>query len=291
MRKHFRGAGVALITPFTPDGEVDFNALAKIVHNQVNGKIDYLVTLGTTAEASVLCEEEKSDIVKLVMQQASGLPVVVGMGGNDTRKMVRDIDRFDFTGISGMLVVTPYYNRPSQEGLYRHYTEIAKASPVPVILYNVPSRTGVNLNAETVGRLAWENENIVAVKDASGNLQQGTDIIKRTPDNFSLISGDDFMALPIIASGGQGIISVIANALPEKLSQLAHLALEGNTAGALEIHNALSDLFVLLFKEGNPGGIKALLHSMGIIENKFRLPLCPVSDSTYNEIKQAGLNL
>jgi 4-hydroxy-tetrahydrodipicolinate synthase len=291
MSNLFTGAGVALITPFTKNNEVDFNALETVVCNQVKGGMDYLVALGTTAETSVLCEEEKSDIVELIKEKSSGLPVVVGMGGNDTRKMLKEIDKFDFSGVGGMLVVTPYYNKPSQEGMYLHYTAISKASPVPVILYNVPSRTGVNLDAETVGRLARENENIVAIKDASGNLLQGTKIINNTPENFSLISGDDFMALPIISIGGQGIISVIANALPEKLSSLAGLALKGKLAEALELHDELSDLFVLLFKEGNPGGIKALLHYMGIIENQFRLPLCPVSGNTYNEIKQACLKL
>ncbi|MDR2910992.1 MAG: 4-hydroxy-tetrahydrodipicolinate synthase [Bacteroidales bacterium] len=291
MSKLFIGAGVALVTPFTKNYEVDFNALETVVCNQVKGGMDYLVALGTTAETSVLCEEEKSDIVKLIKEKSSGLPVVVGMGGNDTRKMLREIDKFDFSGVSGILVVTPYYNKPSQEGMYLHYTTISKASPVPVILYNVPSRTGVNIDAKTVSRLAWENKNIVAIKDASGNLSQGTKISKNTPEYFSLISGDDFMALPIISIGGQGIISVIANALPEKLSSLADLALKNKLAEALVLHNEMFDLFGLLFKEGNPGGIKALLHCMGIIENQFRLPLCPISDNTYNEIKEAYLKL
>lgn len=291
MIKLFTGAGVAVITPFTKNDEVDFNALETVVNNQVKGGMDYLVALGTTAEAHVLCEKEKLDIVKLIKEKSSGLPVIVGIGGNDTRKILKEIDKFDFSGVSGILVVTPYYNKPSQEGMYQHYTAISKASPVPVILYNVPSRTGVNINAETVSRLAWENKNIVAIKDASGNLSQATKISKNAPEHFSVISGDDAMALPIISLGGQGVISVVANALPEKLSNLTHLALKGKFAESLKIHNELFNLIELLFKEGNPSGIKALLNCMGIAENQLRLPLCPVSENTYNEIKETYLKL
>lgn len=291
MSKLFTGAGVALVTPFTKNDEVDFNALEIVVGNQVKGGMDYLVALGTTAETSVLREEEKLDIVKLIKEKSSGLPLVVGMGGNDTNRILKEIDKFDFSSVNGILVVTPYYNKPSQEGMFLHYTAIAKASPVPVILYNVPSRTGVNIEAETVSKLAWDNKNIVAIKDASGNLSQVTKISKNTPEYFSVISGDDFMALPTISIGGQGIISVIANALPQKLSSLACLALKGKFAEALELHNELFDLFGLLFKEGNPSGIKALLHYMGIIENQFRLPLCRISDNTYDDIRKAYLKL
>ena len=280
-----------MVTPFTKNDEVDFNALETVVNNQVKGGMDYLIALGTTAEAHVLCEEEKSDIVKLVKEKSSGLPVVVGIGGNDTRKMLKEIDKFDFSGVSGILAVTPYYNRPSQAGMLLHYAEISKASPVPIILYNVPSRTGVNIEAETISRLAWENKNIVAIKDAAGNLSQVTKTNKNIPEHFSVISGDDAMALPIISLGGQGVISVVANALPEKLSSLIHLALKGKFAESLELHNELFDLIGLLFKEGNPGGIKALLHCMGIVENQLRLPLYRISEGTYNEIKEAYLKL
>ena len=291
MSKLFTGAGVALITPFTKNDKVDFNALETVVNNQVKGGMDYLVALGTTAEAHVLGEEEKSEIVKLIKEKSSGLPVVIGMGSNDTGKMLKTMDKFDFGGVSGILAVTPYYNKPSQEGMFQHFTAIAKASPVPVILYNVPSRTGVNIDAETVSRLAWENENITAIKDASGNLSQVTKTVKDAPKHFSVISGDDFMTLPIISIGGQGVISVVANALSEKLSSLTSLALKGEFAESLKLHNELFDLIGLLFKEGSPGGIKALLHCMGIIENKLRLPLCQISGSTYNEIKEAYLKL
>ena len=287
MSQLFRGAGVALVTPFTKTNEVDYQALEKVVENQVQGKMDYLVALGTTAETPTLTAEEKLEVVRLIKEKSAGLPVMVGMGGNDTRKIIKQIDKFDFDGISGLLIVTPYYNKPSQEGMFRHYTTIAKASPVPIILYNVPSRTGVNLEAETVVRLAEASENIIAVKEASGILSQITKIGKYTPEHFSVISGDDVLALPIISIGGQGVISVIANALPEKLSSLIHKALDGKFNEALDLHYEMIDLFKLLFKEGNPGGVKALMHYMGIIENELRTPLYKISDETYNEIKEA----
>ncbi len=291
MNQLFTGAGVALTSPFKKDESIDFEALGKIIDNQVRGGMDYLVALGTTAETPTLSSGEKRDIVKLVKEKSAGLPVVVGMGGNNTREIIKQINKSDFDGVSGLLVVTPYYNKPSQEGMFVHYSEIAKASPVPIILYNVPSRTGVNLEAKTVVRLAETSEKIVAVKEASGILSQITEIGKYAPGNFTVISGDDMLALPIIAIGGGGLISVIANALPGKLSRLAHLALEGNFGGSLELHFEMSDLFKLLFKEGNPGGIKALLNHQGTIENILRQPLCKYSEETYNEIKEAYLKL
>lgn len=291
MSQHFRGAGVALVTPFTKNNGVDFNALETVINNQVQGGMDYLVALGTTAETPTLTSGEKLDIVKFVKEKSSGLPVVVGMGGNDTRKIIKQIDKFDFNGVNALLIVTPYYNKPSQDGMFNHYTTIANASPVPIILYNVPSRTGINLEAETVVRLAEASEKIVAVKEASGILSQITKIGKYTPEHFSVISGDDVLALPIVSIGGSGVISVMANALPGKLSKLIHLALEGKFKESLELHFELIDLFKLLFKEGNPGGVKALMHFMGILENELRTPLFKISDATYNEIKEAYLKL
>lgn len=291
MSQLFTGAGVALVTPFTENNRIDFDALETVVSRQVQGGMDYLVALGTTAETPTLTSEEKREVVKLVKEKSAGLPVVVGMGGNDTRKIIKQIDKFDFNGIGGLLIVTPYYNKPSQEGMFNHYSEIAKASPVPIILYNVPSRTGVNLEAETVARLAEASEKIAAVKEASGVLSQITKIGKYTPDNFTVISGDDVLALPIISIGGKGVISVIANALPEKLSRLIHLALEGKFSESLELHFEMIELFKLLFKEGNPGGVKALMHAQGIIKNVLRTPLCKISDETYNEIRDAYLKL
>jgi len=285
--KRFTGAGVAMVTPFTEKNKIDFNGLEKIIDNQVNGGTDYLVALGTTAETPTLTADEKQEIVNFVKQKSTGLPLVVGMGGNDTQKIIKRISKFDFDDVDGLLMVTPYYNKPSQEGMFRHYIAIAKASPVPVILYNVPSRTGVNLKADTVIKLAGESDNITAVKEASGSLAQITRICKYAPDNFTVISGDDAMTLPLITMGGKGVISVIANALPLKLSNLVHKALERNFNDAKNQHLELLDLFKLLFKEGNPAGIKALLNIQGIIENELRLPLCAVSSDTYKKISKA----
>jgi 4-hydroxy-tetrahydrodipicolinate synthase len=291
MNHPFKGAGVALVTPFTEENKIDFDALGRVIDNQVKGGMDYLVALGTTAETATLTADEKKEVVKFVKDHATGLPVVVGMGGNDTRKIIKQIENFDFEGIAGLLIVTPYYNKPSQEGMFRHYLAISKISPVPIILYNVPSRTGVNLEYETVVRLAEASEKFVAVKEASGVLSQITRINKYTPEHFSVISGDDVLALPIISIGGIGVTSVIANALPGKLSKLIHLALEGKYNQARELHFELIDLFKLIFKEGNPGGIKALMHIQGTIQNELRSPLFRISEETYNEIKEAFLKL
>lgn len=287
MGELFKGAGVALVTPFLENNRIDFEALQKITENQVNSGMDYLVALGTTAETPTLTGQEKLEVVQAIKEKAGGLPVVVGLGGNDTRKIIKQIGRFNFNGISGLLMVTPYYNKPTQEGLYRHYSAIAKECPVPIILYNVPSRTGANLETDTVVRLANEHENIVAVKEASGILSQITKIGKNTPDNFSVISGDDVLALPITAIGGSGVISVIANALPGKLSGMIHAALNGNYEEAQKLNFELIDILQLIFKEGNPGGIKALMNIQGYLQNNLRSPLFKVSDKTYSEIREA----
>ncbi len=287
MNHLFKGAGVALVTPFTENNNVDYNALGRVIENQVQGGMDYLVALGTTAETPTLTGSEKKEVVKFVKENASGLPVVVGMGGNDTRKIIKQIDSFDFDGVSGLLIVTPYYNKPSQEGMFRHYSAIAKACPVPIMLYNVPSRTGINLEAETVIRLAESSEKIAAVKEASGVISQITRICKYAPEHFALVSGDDVLALPIISVGGAGVVSVLANAMPEKLSSLVHHALEGRYDEARELHQKMVDLIMLMFKDGNPGGVKALLHMQGIIQNELRSPLFRISEPTYNEIKEA----
>lgn len=287
MSEFFKGAGVALITPFLENNRIDFNALQQVTENQVKGGMDYLVALGTTAETPTLTGQEKLEAVQAIKEKAGGLPVVVGMGGNDTRKIIKQISQFNFTGVTGLLIVTPYYNKPTQEGMYHHYSAIAKECPVPIILYNVPSRTGVNMNAETVIRLAEKHDNIAAVKEASGEISQITTIGKYTPDRFSVISGDDVLALPILSVGGSGVISVIANALPEKLSGLIHAGLEGRFDDAKNLHYELIDLLNLIFKEGNPGGIKALMHIQGSVQNILRSPLYKISDETYAEIEAA----
>lgn len=290
MSQLFTGAGVALITPFK-NNRIDFNALETIVNNQVQGGMDYLVALGTTAESATLTNEEKAEVIKCTKDNAANLPVVVGMGGNDTQAIINQINNTNLDGVSGLLIVTPYYNKPSQEGMYRHYLSIAKESPTPIILYNVPSRTGVNLEYDTVVRLAEASDKIVAIKEASGIMSQITRISKYTPENFTMISGDDVLALPTTTIGGKGLISVIANALPAKISSIMHLALEGKYPEATKIHFEMIDLFKLIFKEGNPGGVKALMNYMGLIENELRSPMYKVSDETYNEIKEAYLLL
>lgn len=285
MKFDFTGAGVALITPFGENNEIDFNALETIIERQIAGGIDYLVALGTTAETPTLSDEEKNEIVRFVREKTAGrIPVVVGMGGNDTLSMVKRISSSDFEGISGLLTVTPYYNRPGQEGLYRHFKELADVSPVPLILYNVPSRTGVNLEAETVVRLAESSANITAIKEASGSIPQMSKIIRDTPSGFSVVSGDDVMALPLIAIGGKGVISVIANALPDKLSLLIHSALAGDFQAAGILHRDLSELFRLQFQDGNPSGVKAMLSHLGLIRNILRLPLTPATPKTTGQI-------
>ncbi|PIF01988.1 MAG: 4-hydroxy-tetrahydrodipicolinate synthase [Draconibacterium sp.] len=287
MSQFLKGAGVALVTPFKTNGDVDFNALDRLIEKQVKGGMDYLVALGTTAETPTLTNDEKQEIVRHVKNNSGNLPVVIGLGGNDTKKIVDKIKTTDFEGVSGILTVTPYYNKPSQEGMYRHYLEIANTSPVPVILYNVPARTGINLEAETVVRLAHASDNIVAVKEASGIHSQITKIAKYTPDNFSVISGDDVLAITIASVGGKGVISVIANALPHKVSRLIHNAAGNNFEEARKIHFELIELFQLMFKEGNPGGIKALLNIQGMMENELRAPLYKISESLYEEIREA----
>lgn len=285
MSFDFTGAGVALITPFKKNFDVDFDALGRLVDNQISGGMDFLVALGTTAETSTLSEEEKTEVVAYIKQRAAGrIPVVVGMGGNDTRAMIKKMESFDSTGISGFLIVTPYYNKPNQEGLYRHYMELAAHTPVPIILYNVPTRTGINMEAETVIRLAEASDKIVAVKEASGTHSQITRIAKYTPPHFKVISGDDVLAITIMSIGGEGIISVIANALPAKLSALIHHGLKGDFAEARKVHYELIELFRLQFQDGNPAGVKTMLHHFGVIENVLRLPLVPANDLTQRMI-------
>lgn len=285
MSFDFTGAGVALITPFKSNFEIDFDALGRIVDNQIAGGMDFLVALGTTAETSTLTEDEKMRVVDFIRERAAGkVPVVVGMGGNDTRSMAKKLETFDTTGVDGFLIVTPYYNKPNQEGLYRHYMELAAASPLPIILYNVPTRTGINMEAETVIRLAEASEKFVAVKEASGTHSQITRIAKYTPERFKVISGDDVLAITIMAIGGDGIISVIANALPGKLSSLIHHCQKGDFAEARKLHYEMIELFRLQFQDGNPAGVKTMLNHYGVIENVLRLPLVPANDVTQKMI-------
>ena len=283
----FKGLGVALITPFKEDESVDFDALIKIIEYQVQNGTDYIVVLGTTAETPTLTEDEKSEIIKAAVTQINRrVPVVLGVSSNCTRTVVKQLKGFNYQGIDAIMSVVPYYNKPTQEGIYQHFKAVAEASPLPLIIYNVPGRTGVNMTAETTLRIARDFENVIAIKEASGNLVQINDIIKNKPDRFQVISGDDTMAFPLIALGSVGVISVIGNAFPREFSDMIHLALTGNYEDARTIHSSFLELFDLLFVDGSPAGIKSVLHSMGFIENKLRLPLVPVRTTTYERIRK-----
>ncbi|MBP1617666.1 MAG: 4-hydroxy-tetrahydrodipicolinate synthase [Bacteroidetes bacterium] len=291
-RINLKGMGVAMITPFNEDESVDYDALSYLVDYQLQNGTDYLVVLGTTAETPTLTEDEKHNIVDLITSKVNGkVPLILGVGGNDTRKLVETLKTNSFPGIDGVLSVVPYYNKPSQEGIYQHYKAIAEASKLPVVLYNVPGRTGVNMSAETTLRLANEFKNIVAVKEASGNITQMDDIIKRKPKDFDVISGDDGITFPLITLGAVGVISVIGNAFPKEFSRMTRLALEGDYASALRIHHSFNELFNLLFVDGNPAGVKCMLHMMGYIENRLRLPLVPTRITTFEKIREVLLQL
>jgi len=279
--------GVALITPFNANGDVDYTALSRIVDYQLQNDTDYLVVLGTTAETSTLTVEEQKEIVQLITSKVrERIPIVLGVGGNNTRAVVEKLKTDDFTGIDAILSVVPYYNKPSQEGIYQHYKAIAQAASLPVILYNVPGRTGVNMTAETTLRLAREFDNIVGVKEASGDMNQIGDIIKNKPGDFQLISGDDGITFPLITFGATGVISVIGNAFPKEFSKMVRLALSGDYKNALTIHHRFTELFELLFVDGNPAGVKSMLNMMGYIENELRLPLIPTRITTYEKIRE-----
>lgn len=288
MRNKFKGMGIALITPFTQEGKVDFVALRRLLDYQLSNGTDFLCILATTAETPTLSEEEKTQVKDLIVEKVNGsVPILMGCGGNCTASVVESIEKGNFDGIDGILSVCPYYNKPSQEGLFQHFKAIANAAAnrhLSVVLYNVPGRVGVNMTAETTLRLANECDNIVAVKEASGNMTQIEDIIKNKPAHFDVISGDDGITFPLITMGAAGVISVIGNALPKEFSRMVRLALNGDYKNALAIHHQFSELFKLLFVDGNPAGVKAMLNSMGLIQNVLRLPLVPSRISTFEKI-------
>lgn len=283
----FKGLGIALITPFTSDGSVDYDALKRIIDYQLDNGADFLCILATTGETPCLTKDEKSAIKTLVVNRVKGrVPILMGCGGNNTRAVVEEIRETDWLGVSGVLSVCPYYNKPSQEGLYRHFKAIAEASLLPVVLYNVPGRTGINLKAETTVRLAEDCENIIAIKEAGGSLEQVDEIIKNKPARFDVISGDDALTFPMIASGAAGVISVIGNALPKEFSRMIRLEFNGEYEAARKIHHRFTELYSLLFVDGNPAGVKALLHEMGMIENELRLPLVPTRITTMQKMAE-----
>lgn len=290
--KEIEGAGVALVTPFKEDQTIDFDGLARLIDHQINGGIDYLVSLGTTGETATLSKEEKQQVWKFTVDHVNNrVPLVVGIGGNNTREVVDQIKNFDIEGYVAILSVSPYYNKPTQKGIYEHYKAIAEVSPLPIILYNVPGRTGSNMNAETTVRLANEFSNIIATKEACGDLVQISKVLRDAPKGFKVISGDDPITLPMIAMGAVGVISVIANALPKHVSTLVRSSLNADYSKARMQHYQLLELIDLCFVESNPCGVKVMLEQLEICGNQVRLPLTRVSKITEEKIQKALVKL
>ncbi len=285
MQNIFRGLGVALVTPFNEDGTVDYESLASIIAYQLDNGADFLCILATTGETPCLSAEEHYQIKQFVVEHVAGrVPLLMGCGGNNTAAVVETLKTYDFSGIDGILSVCPYYNKPSQEGLYQHFKAIAAATKLPVVLYNVPGRTGINMKPETTCRLAADCDNIVAIKEASGSIEQVDEIIKYKPADFEVLSGDDSLTFPMIACGAVGVISVIGNALPKEFSRMIRLEFRGEFEAAQKIHHKFTDLYGLLFVDGNPAGVKALMNEMGLLKNVLRLPLVPTRLTTRQKI-------
>jgi 4-hydroxy-tetrahydrodipicolinate synthase len=285
--KKFNGTGVAIVTPFKNDSSIDFSALGRIINHVIKGGVNYIVAMGTTGEAPTLTKDEKQALVSYINEAIDNrVPLVMGIGGNNTQEIINFIREFDLTGVDGILSVAPYYNKPGQRGLYQHFKAIANCSPLPLIMYNVPGRTCSNISSETCLELAHDCDNIVGVKEASGDMAQIMRIIKDKPENFLVISGDDMMTIPIIAAGGSGIISVIANAYPAEWSELVNNALKNNYKSAREIQFRFMESLELLFADGNPSGVKAFLSIMNLCQNTLRLPLVPVSKAIFTRIQK-----
>lgn len=287
LRELLRGTGVALITPFKQDKSIDFDALKAVIDFVIEGGVNYLVTLGTTGETPTLGKEEKLEIINATFSAASGrVPVVIGIGGNSTHEVINEIDAFPTEKATAILSASPYYNKPSQEGIFQHYKAIASATTKPIILYNVPGRTGSNISAATTVRLANEVDTIAGIKEASGNMAQCMQILRDKPQEFMVVSGDDALALPQIACGMDGVISVAANAFPKDFCRMVKAVLDGDLVGARTINNDLIPGYNLLFAENNPAGVKAVLAEMGIIKNELRLPLVPLSAAFHENAKK-----
>jgi 4-hydroxy-tetrahydrodipicolinate synthase len=281
-----KGTGVALVTPFHKDGSIDFKSFRKLIDRIIDGGVEYLVPLGTTGESVTLTKDEKRAVIDMVVEvNEDRVPIVLGLGGNNTQEILHSMEDTDFTHIDAILSVSPYYNRPSQRGIYQHYKLIANSAPVPVILYNVPARTGSNMDSETTLELAHDIKNIIGIKEASGNIEKAMKIIKGKPKDFLVISGDDAIALPIIACGGDGVISVYANAVPKDFSEMIRAALEGNFDKARRLHYKHIDMVHAIFVDGNPAGVKGLLSVMNICSEYLRLPLVHVTKPTLNKFE------
>ena len=284
---NFTGTGVAIVTPFTTKGEVDFPALTKLVEHIIKGRVEYIVVLGTTGETATLSKDEKKQVIAHIIKATKKrVPLVLGVGGNNTAELVEQLKKDDLSDFDAILSVSPYYNKPSQEGIYQHYKAIAKASPLPIILYNVPGRTASNMTAETTLRLANEFKNIIAIKEASGNIEQCMKIIKYRPDNFLIISGDDNLTLPLIASGADGVISVVANAYPKDFSDMVRFALVHDLKNAQKLHYKLMEITEQLFADGNPGGVKVVLAQKKVTGSSVRLPLVEPNDTVKAKLKK-----
>lgn len=287
MKNIFRGLGVALVTPFATNGDIDYKALENLVEYQLDNGADFLCILATTGETPCLSSEEKKELTTFIKSVVKGrVPILKYCGGNYTAAVVEEVKESDWQGIDGILSICPYYNKPSQEGLYQHFKAIAEVAPLPVVMYNVPGRTGVNMTAETTVRIATDFSNIVGIKEASGDLEQIDEIMKRKPNNFEVISGDDALTFPMIVSGAVGVISVIGNALPKEFSRMIRLEFNGEFEAARKIHHQFTELYKLLFVDGNPAGCKALLSDMGMIENVLRLPLIPTRIETKQKMNE-----
>ena len=291
MALNLRGTGVALVTPFK-NNQVDYAGLERLIEHNIKGGVEFLVTMGTTGESVTLTKKEKIEVMDFTIRRAAGrVGIVAGFGGYNTAEVIEQMQSYHFEGVDAILSVSPAYNKPTQEGIFRHYMALADVTPRPIILYNVPGRTGSNMSAETTIRLANASDKFIAVKEASGNMRQCMEIIYGRPDGFIVLSGDDNITLPLIACGAEGVISVVGNAYPREFSDMTRAALAGDYETAKKLHYKLLHLIDLLFVEGNPGGIKANLEILGICSSEVRLPLAPISDKTFEALKNAAEKL
>lgn len=292
LQEKFKGTGIAIVTPFKESGDIDWNGLERLLEFWIEGKVEYLVVMGTTGESATIHGEEKQALFSFVNQKTAGrITLVAGIGGNDTREVVTALTHFDLTGYEAILSVSPYYNKPNQEGLYQHFAEVDRFTPLPVIMYNVPGRTGQSMSASTQLRIARDCPHIFATKEASGNLELISQILRDKPDDFMVISGDDPITLPLIAAGASGVISVVANAFPAEFSEMVRYCLQGDFEKARPLHYKYLEITAALFAEGSPAGIKACLAEMGLCKNYFRLPVWPVSEKHQAYIKQLVKNM
>ncbi len=287
MKNKFTGTGIAIVTPFNEDGSVDWKSFSSLIEHWIMGKVEYLVVLGTTGESATVHGDEKQEVFSFVSKEVGGrIPLVAGIGGNDTKEVIEGFKRFDLKGYDAILSVSPYYNKPNQEGLFQHYKALNAATPLPIIMYNVPSRTGQSVSADTQLHIAHELKNIFATKEASGNFDLISQIIRNKPPDFMVISGDDPITLQMIAAGAQGLISVVANAYPFEYSEMVRLCLKGDFEKATVLHYKYIDIIASMFAEGSPSGIKAYLSEMGLCKNTFRLPVWPVSEKHHQKIRE-----